>query len=549
MKIVCVDSGLGKALTALGHEVLDLRPGPGIVRLAPRVGEFAPDLFIQQESLGPRTLVADLPALPCPKVFWSIDTHLNSFWHVYYARLFDLLCTTQKHWRAWFQERGITRVCWLPWHGLPRGLAPWDQRRTGLGFVGRVTPERPARTWFLEWLGQIGALERQENLGFEAMLHFYDHSRVVPNEAIFSEVNFRLFEAASCGCAVVNPLVPGLEDLFAPGEEVVAYRDGAELAYWVKRLQRDDLLARSLGLRARQRVAGEHLPEHRAKALLDAAAAAGARAVRGDDAATAWSLTVYHLWESERLDMARQALIRDFETLPLTSEILAVLLRLRAKGGDRDEFMRLAVPVAQQDQYAAFAEVNLAGSMGALLFEDLRLARLFFLRHKRHCAPAVPDPGRTPLSICLAWARELQRLGQDFRPGFVFNPRKHLAASSLECLVQASQYAPQNVDVYREMSRTLARDSGWDALRLRAMSYLSLRERTNWRLTLELGVADCRAFRVRQGLEELLCAREEALRQGQEARFWYRLEAHDGSGRIRDMLESALAPATHAPQE
>jgi hypothetical protein len=52
---------------------------------------------------------------------------------------------------------------------------------------------------------------------------------------------------------------------------------------------------------------------------------------------------------------------------------------------------------------------------------------------------------------------------------------------------------------------------------------------------------------VRQGLEELLFAQVEALRQGQEARFWRRLDAHDQSGRIGDMLKSALASATHAP--
>ena len=546
MRIACVHSSLARALSDLGHEVLDLRPGPGTVLLTPLLGDFVPDLVVQQESLGPRTLLADLGGLRCPKVFWSIDTHLNSFWHRYYGRLFDVVCTTQKHWRTWFLERGIADARWLPWFGSLRRPTSWDLRRPGQGFVGRVTPERPVRAWFLDWLRELGPLERRDDLGYAAMLDFYDHSRIVPNEAIFSEVNFRLFEAASCGCAVLNPAVPGLEDLFVPGEEAAAYRDGAELAFWVRRLLGDDLLARSMGLRARERVARDHLPEHRAAALLDAAATSGANSARGADAARAWWLTLFHLWEAGRLDMDRLALCRGLEELPLTEELLAALLRLRA-GGGRDEFMRLAVPVAQRDQYAAFAEVNLAGGMGALRFGDLPLSRLFFLRHRRHGAPSAADPGHTPLSICLAWARELQRLGQAFRPGFVFNPTKNLAASSLECLVQASEFAPDNVDVYREMARVLARESGWDGLRLKAMSYLSLRERANWRLTLELGAADCRAFRVREGLEELLHAHDQALRQGEEARFWRRIEAHDPSRRIGDMLASALASATHAP--
>lgn len=376
MKIACVHSSLAKALTGLGHDVLDLRPGAGIVRIAPLMGDFVPDLLIQQESLGPRTLVADLHVLSCPKVFWSIDTHLNSFWHQYYARLFDLFCTTQKHWQGWFKERGILNVHWLPWHGSSRGLSSWDQRRKGMGFVGRVTAERPVRAWFLDWLRELGPLEQRGNLNFVGMHDFYDNCRIVPNESIFSEVNFRLFEAASCGCAVVSPAVPGIEDLFVPGEEVALYRDGAELAYWVERLQRDDLLARSMGLRARERVSREHLAEHRAGALLAAVANSGKLAVPGVAADTAWWLTLYHLWEAGRLDMDRRALLLGLELLPLTDEILAVLLRLRI-GGGREEFMRLALPVAEKEQYAAFFGVNLAGAMGALHFGDVRLSRLF----------------------------------------------------------------------------------------------------------------------------------------------------------------------------
>ena len=546
MNIVCVSSSLCAALSGLGHNVLDLRPRAGIVRIAPLLGEFVPDLLVQQESLGPRTLIADLDALSCPKIFWSIDTHLNSFWHQYYARLFDLFCTTQKHWQSWFRERGLARTLWLPWYGSQRALVPWDERRRGLGFVGRVTPERPVRGWFLDWLKELGPLEARTDLGFAPMLDFYDRSRIVPNESIFGEVNFRLFEAASCGCSLINPATPGLADLFIPDEEVAVYRDGAELADWARRLVSEDLLARSMGLRARERVRREHLPEHRAAALLSAAKDIGDRsAVGGVEGRVAWWLTLYHLWEDGRLDMNANALAAGLSALPVTEEILAVLLRLRARLG-RDEFMRLAVPVAEKGQYESSLEVNLAGGMGALRFEDVRLSRLFFLRHRRHCAPSSPDPGNTPLLICLAWARELQRYRRVFRPGFVFNPRKHLPASSLECLVQASEFEPQNTDVYREMARILARDSGWDGLRLKALSYLSLRERTNWRLTLELGATNCRAFRVRQGLEELLAAREEALRQGQEDRFWRRLEAHDESGRIRDLLRPSIIPGTHA---
>ena len=546
MNIVCVHLGLNAALTALGHNVLALSPPAGLVRISPLLKDFVPDLLIQQETLGPRTFIADLDVLPCPKVYWSIDTHLNSFWQQYYVRLFDLFCSTQKHWLPWFAQRGISTALWLPWHGVQRQRAAWDVRQEGMAFVGRVTPERPVRGWFLEWLGELGKIDVRQEFGFGPMLDLYDRSRIVPNESIFGEVNFRLFEAASCGCAVVNPAICGIEELFTPNEEVALYRDGAELAAWVQRLQSDDLLTRSMGLRAWERVRREHLPAHRAQTLLGAASDLSRRAASGPQAAIAWWLCLYQLWEAERLTLSPAAMEEGLAGLAVTEEVVAVRLRLRSRAG-REEFLRLAVPVAESGQYESVPEVNLAGSMGALKAGDLTLARLFFLRHKRHSAPAAPDPGRTELSICLAWARELQRTGQLFRPGFVFNPHRQLPATALECLVLASEYAPDTSDVYREMARILSRDTGWDGLRLKALSYLGLRERRNWHLGLELGLTNCRAFRVRQGLEEIAAARDEAQRQGQEGRFLKMLAARDESGRIRAMLQSAFFSATHAP--
>ena len=540
MNIVCVHLGIGRALADLGHSVLMLRPPAGMVRLAPLIGDFQADLLIQQETLGPRTLFVDLPALSCRKVFWSIDTHLNSFWHRYYARLFDLVCTTQKHWLPWLARERFSSTLWLPWHGVRRDREPWEGRRAGMAFVGRLTPERPVRSWFVDWLGELGALRVRQDLGFADMLDFYGGSRLVPNESIFGEINFRLFEAASCGCAVLNPALPGLEDLFEPGEEVAAYRDGAELAAWVQRLQDDDVLARSMGLRAWERVRREHLPMHRAQRLMSAVDGMAGCAASGAAADVAWWLTLMNLQDAGRLAISAGVLEKGLMGLPVTDEVLTAHLRLKAIQG-RDAFLRLALPVIEKEQYAASRDVNLAGSMGALRHDDPGLARLFFLRQRRHAAPGAPDPGHTPLSICLAWAGELQRTGPASRPGFTFNPGRHLPASAVECLILASEYDPANLDVYARIARTLAPDSGWDGLRIQTLSYLSLRRRDDWRLGLELGLANCRAYRVMQGLEELDAARAAAARQGQEDRFSRALAARDPSGRIRALLGGAPA--------
>lgn len=535
MRIACVHLALAGALRSLGHEVLELGAGGGVMPVLPLLGDFEPDLFIQQERLGERTLFTDLPALGCPRVFWSIDTHLNSFWQRWYGRLFDLVCTTQKHWTEWFRQRAVNRVLWLPWFGTRRALLSWEERTLPVSFVGRLTSERPVRSWFVDLLGRVGELRLEQTLNHADMLALYDRTRVVPNESIFGEINFRLFEAASCGCAVVNPDIAGLTDLFSPGEDVAVYRDGCELEALLRRFAAQPLLARVMGVRARERVQREHLPEHRAEHLLAAALQAG---VTGMDARTGskflW-LTVMRLQEAGRVNMPWQDLENALLRLPVDQDILAALLRLRAMHA-RDAFLQMAVPVSQKGQYAESLAVNVAGSLGALRHDAPALARLFLLRHARH--EGLREEGwDTPVSICLAWARELQRRGESSRPGFVFNPKRHVPDSALECLVLASEYEPGNSDIYRRMAALTARQQGWESLRLQALSYLSLRDRANWRLGIDLGVTDCRAFRTGQGLEELLLARDQARRSGDEERFQNVLAGMDASGLLAARLD------------
>ena len=545
MNIACIHASLAPALTALGHHCLCLAPSSGVIALAPLLNGFVPDLIIQQETLGPRTLIADLQHFSCPKVFWSIDTHLNSFWQIYYARLFDLVCSTQKHWAAWLHAQGIAQTLWLPWFGSKRSAPAWDTRAQALCFVGRLTAERPVRQWFVDWLTHLAPLQIYQDLSHAAMLFCYDNSQIVPNEAIFGEVNFRLFEAGSCGCALISPALGHVEELFTPGTEVLLFHDGAELAFWVRRLLNKPQQARLLGLHMRQRICSEHLPEHRAQALLAALARSTRSAAHGSEAARAWWLTLEQLWSADRIQITDPALERAFFSLPLSEDVLAALVRCTANSS-RNDFLRLAVPVVQKEQYHDALSVNLAGAMSALRHAELTLARAFTLRQMRSQGRPEPESMASPVSICLAWARELQRHDLHSRPGFVFNPQRHVPQSALECLVLASEYAPQDKEVYRALQQALARTSGWEALRLKALSYISLRERDNWRLGLELGMTNCQAFRVHQGLEELAVAHHTAQAQGEAQRFHALLAGMDVSGHVRKALAEYF-PSTPKP--
>ncbi len=539
MKILCVHCSLVVPLEAMGHQCLAVHAPAGIQKLGLLAGDFVPDLIIQQETLGPRTFFSDLDAFACRKVFWSIDTHLNSFWHRYYARLFDLVLTTQKHWVSWLEEQGIAHVDWLPWHGSARPVAAWETRRPGMTFVGRLTAERPVRGWFVELLRQLGEVRVHEGLGHGAMLAEYDRSMLVPNEAIFGEVNFRLFEAASCACAVLTPATPGTEDLFTSGEDVLLYRDGAELTELIRQLSTDPIRARLLGLKAWERVQHEHLPKHRAARLLERVTASVPAAVTGGEARKALWLTIHVLWQCGRIRMSQQQLEERLLTLPLDENVLAALIAMVCRRGE-DACLRLLAPILENGQYAHCTEVNLAGAMAALRYADLRLARLFCLRQKRFVHAGFDVPGNEAVAFCLTWSRELQRCGMATRPGFHFDPKVNLPGSALECLVLAGQYKPEDPEIYSAMQQYLRQETGWENLRLKALSFLSLRDRDNWRLGLELGLTDCRAFRIRQGLEEILLAWHAAEACGQGVRCLDVLQRMDAAGHIAALVRNAL---------
>jgi NodT family efflux transporter outer membrane factor (OMF) lipoprotein len=93
--------------------------------------------------------------------------------------------------------------------------------------VGRVTAQRPARGWLLDFLtrqyGERG-LKLASDVNFGQMLELYGDSRLAPNESIMGELNFRLFEASSTGCLVLGQdLGPEQEALFEPGRDMEVF--------------------------------------------------------------------------------------------------------------------------------------------------------------------------------------------------------------------------------------------------------------------------------------------------------------------------------------
>jgi spore maturation protein CgeB len=82
-------------------------------------------------------------------------------------------------------------------------------------------------------------------------------------------VNLRLFEAAGCGAAVLTEFRSTLPDLFAVGDEVLAFRDFDELVVQARRLLSEDGLGAKIGDAAAARAHQDHTYEKRLTILLE----------------------------------------------------------------------------------------------------------------------------------------------------------------------------------------------------------------------------------------------------------------------------------------
>ena len=510
LKILAIHLSLADALQKTGAKIVNLNPPPGLVDLSrhPAIQDFTPDIIIQQETLGPRTLLLGLEHFSCPRIFWSIDTHLNSFWHKFYGRNFDLVLTTQKHWIEKLQAGELKRVNWLPWSGIKREWRDFKTRKYQISFVGRITAHRPARQWLVNYLKEkFNAFIAQE-IPFARMLEIYEQTKLAPNEAIAGEVNFRTFEAASCGCLVLNQdLGDEISSLFVPGKETLIFHHVLELQELLEYYSKHQSQAENIARAGWTRIQREHLPEHRAATLLNYAQNISPGTYTSRQNLKNIVFSFFLLWQNQASSFSKKEIIDLFFKLPIDPEVLSALVELHADKKDKVE--SFLIPILEQKQYDFHLLLNVTCSFAGLKHNNFPLARQFWYRYFLSKGQE-PRPVSTPLQLCLFWAKELARKGEIFRIGLRFDPGNMLPQCALECLVYADYLESQNKEVLKTILALIRDQKGLEPLLLQIQSHLSLLEPENYRLGLELALTNFRAFRLKQGMEELILAFETA---------------------------------------
>lgn len=534
---------LVRAFEQADYTVLNLKASPEPFFDLPAAlaqHDFTPDLVFQTEHLGKRSFVTGLETLDCPLIFWAIDPHLNAYWHSAYARLFDMTCSTQRGWIPKIRQRGASDVRWLPRFGQTMPWNDWTNREHGLAFVGRITDQRPARKWMVEFLKEKTAAFSpaiEQNLSFGAMMQLYGNSKIIPNESIFGEVNFRLFEAASCGCLVLSQdLGKEQEELFEPGREFDTYSHIAELDDKLSTYLKNDRLTQVMGRAAYERVQKDHLPIHRAQRIIEYAKDATRNRATGADASKWNTLATCTMWESGVLAIPPHKLLRKLSETPQDADIAAATLRIQATTGASQMLTENLNTLLSGDFYSDSAELNLMGSMASLQVNHWDGAKAFWYRHLKATKAGDVNPPREQKELLTLWAKDLKRIEIVVRAGFPFDVTKNLPAAAAECLLGIMKNEPEDLPTLRLLDTFLRPITGLEQARVGFLSVLTLHERTDWHLALEIALANLKSYRLASGLEELRLARKIAREQGQESAFERALKGRDTSGLLTKRL-------------
>lgn len=537
-RAVYLSPSLGHWLGVFPAEVLVLDPGPGLFDLPAALAErgMAPELIIQDERLAPRTLVKGLESFSCAKVFWSHDPHLNHYWQAPYAALFDAVATTQKATVEPLRKAGAGLVEWITWW---ESLGPWTphaQRAHAAAFVGRVTEYRPMRRLFVEFLSKRFPIRVETDIPYDEVAGVYSQSRLAPNESIQGEITQRLFAAAAVGCAVLEPAWDnGLDELFVPGTEVITYRHGLELAEIMAYYSRHAEEAEKIGRAARERAGREHQPANRLEALGRLALAAPSRAPRGEEAGRLFWLAAARCMESCLLPGQPGEILSGLSRFRDDPECFTALLRLLVSIGLRPQALALAAKRAAEGFAPTDPGFQACVCALALRQGEFGLARRLFGSFAAASGEA-PREADSPAALHAALADVLARGDMRWRPGFPFEPERHLPATAIEFYRLSLDLEPENQSVLRKAEALLRALPGSGLHRLGLLSDLSLRNRDDFRLGVSLGMANIEAFRVDEGLEELRLARTQASSLGKSASFERMLSARDPGGFIRAAL-------------
>ncbi len=230
---------------------------------------WSPDgILLTDDSTYP--MFWDLEEVALPLGWYAIDSHLHHGWHRGYAAVFDCIFVAQRDYvPQYVRDPDRQSVKWLPLCTFPVADAEHHlPKQYDVSFVGNLqSPFNPGRRAFIEAVHARYPL----HLASGEFVPIFTQSKMVLNQCVANDVNFRTFEAMACGSLLLMEHVGnGLEELFQDRVHLVLYEKGnveqvIEVAnYYATHDHERETIARA----GQQEVREKHTYVHRAQSIL-----------------------------------------------------------------------------------------------------------------------------------------------------------------------------------------------------------------------------------------------------------------------------------------
>jgi hypothetical protein len=229
--------------------------------------QHKPDVCFQDDNSSP-LIHAGLAALPIPKLWYAIESHLHA-WHKHFAACFDFVFFAQKNKLADFSNFQKNSA-WLPLFmsvDNPEWV-PWPHRTRDTVFLGTLNEKlNPARTTLLRDVQSLGI---QVDILRGDYLPVFSQARIVLNQSVNADLNFRFFEAPGCGALLITDDIGQSDvDILIAGEDFLLYKGAEELATKIQWALAHPDMAEAMARRAFDKIRAGHMRKHRAKIILD----------------------------------------------------------------------------------------------------------------------------------------------------------------------------------------------------------------------------------------------------------------------------------------
>ena len=281
MKILLLENlCLAVAFKELGHDVVTFSThGGGDIKIATvpiRIGEvlsrlpinWKPDIIMLIDASGIPTIL-ELEAVGIPLAWYVIDSHIHVSWHKAYAAVFDFIFLAQKDFIPHYVHDSSRQVVsWLPLFApyVPPS-APPTLKTHSLSFVGTLSSLNPERVHFIQAIQQRFPFHLEKG----EWVKVFQNSKMVLNQCMANDVNFRTFEAMGSGsCLLMERVSNGLQDLFQDRTHCVMYEKGnvEEILDLVNYYEAHEDEREAIAHSGRSEVLRAHRGIHRARTIL-----------------------------------------------------------------------------------------------------------------------------------------------------------------------------------------------------------------------------------------------------------------------------------------